>query len=326
MSLGFEGKLVLHLEVEHQYLYVCAGAEGVWRRDIRRTESNWENLGLQDTTLSRSRNVGAVDFDVLENDILVAYISPAAQAHPESTVSVWRSTNAGVGWFRSDRGIPETIDFKLETNILTGIKRSPHEPHIIMGEMESASYRSVDSGSGWSLLRGRRGIVSGTGRVRWHPFRPGEVWLFGTTGIYSPYCGAYQDYGLTPKTGVNFDSLGFPSDGEVDDMAFDCRDLDVVYASTSYGVIKSTDGGSSWLRNAIVLPDSGFVHCLANHPSRGNALYLAGGQCVYVTYDAGSKVQLLARLSRGSITSLAWDEEGNQLLIGTTDGGIYSLN
>ncbi|MEK9135838.1 MAG: hypothetical protein AAB393_01840 [Bacteroidota bacterium] len=323
--LGFQDKFALRLVLSEPYLYVCAGSDGVWRRNIRQSTQQWEYLGLRDTTLGRYTNVGALDIDVLGEDILVAYNGSAPHVVPESTVSIWRSRNAGTNWFRSDSGIPETIDFTLEANILTSLQRSPHQPHVIIGDMEAASYRSMDSGFHWSLLWGRRGIIAGTGHVRWHPFRAGEVWFFGTTGLFSPYCGAVQDYGVTPKGGVNFDSLGFPSDGAVDDVAFDAGNPNIVYAATSYGVIKTTDGGYAWRRNAVMLPDNGFVFRMIHHPSITSVLYLAGGRRVYSTRNAGIAVQVLAEIDRGFITSLLLDSQANQLFLGTTEGGIYAL-
>lgn len=324
VPLGFEDKFALRLAISEPYLYVCAGSDGVWRRNIRQTEAGWQYLGLRDTTLGRYANVGAVDLDVLGDDILVAYNGSAAHVPPESTISVWRSTNAGANWSRSDSGIPETINFTLEGNILTSLQRSPHQAHIIIGDMEAASYRSTDSGYHWSLLSGRRGVIAGAGHVRWHPFRPGEVWFFGTSGLFSPYCGARQDYGLSPKVGVNFDSLGFPSDGAVNDIAFDARNADIIYAATSYGVIKTTNGGYAWQRNTLTLPDNGFVFRMAYHPSLAGVLYFAGGRRIYVARN-GAIVQLFVEIPRGFITSLIWDGQGNQLFIGTTAGGVYSL-
>jgi hypothetical protein len=325
VSLGFEDKFALRLVISEPYLYVCAGSEGVWRRNIRQPQSDWTYLGLRDTTLGRYRNVGAVDMDVLGNDILVAYNGSAPHVPPENTISVWRSTNAGATWSRSDSGIPETINFNLEANILTSVQRSPHLPHTVIADMEAASYRSTDDGYHWSLLSGRRGVVAGTGHVRWHPFRPGEVWFFGETALFAPYCGAMQNFGLTPKVGVNFDSLGFPSDAAVNDIAFDAGNADIIYAATSYGVIKTSNGGFAWQRNALRMPDNGFVFSMVHHPSVAGRLYAAGGRDIYITHNGGQLVQLLAEIPRGFITSLLWDRQGNQLYIGTTEGGIYSL-
>jgi hypothetical protein len=324
-SLGFEDKFAIRMVLSEPYLYVCAGSDGVWKRNIRQLSNQWEYLGLRDTSLGKYGNVGALDIDVLEEDILVAYNGSKSNVPPSSIVSIWRSTNAGVTWFRSDSGIPETINDSLEHNILTSLQRSPHQSNIIIGWIDPTSYRSTNDGSNWIMLFGQRGVISGKGYVRWNPFQPGEVWFFGEAGLFYPYCGALQDYGNKEKTGVNFDSLGFPSDGAVYDIAFDAGNPNIIYAATSQGIIKTTDGGYIWKNNIVKLPNDDFVFRIAHHPTIGGTLYLAGGKQIYAAFNAGIFIQKIGEIERGFITSLVLDSKGNQLFVGTTEGGIYTL-
>jgi len=321
--LGFEDKFALRMVLAEPYLYVCAGSGGVWRSDIRKPITEWNYLGLADTSLGNYTNVGALDIDVIEEDILVAY---NGSAHlPDSSVSVWRSINAGKNWFRSDKGVYETLDYDYDLNIFTFIRRSPHKPNIVIGGIDVASYRSTDGGSNWNLLSGRRNAIIGNGNVRWHPFQPGEVWFFGETALFAPYCGAGQDYGLKGKTGLPWDSLGCTYDGAVYDVAFDAVDPKIIYIASTCGILKSNDGGYTWKRNVVHLPDNGFIFRMIHHPSVGGVLYFAGGQQIYVTFNGGLNVQKIGEIEKGFITSLVWDSIRSQLFIGTTEGGIYTL-
>jgi hypothetical protein len=326
--VGFEDKFALRMVLDEPNLYVCAGSDGVWRRDIR-SMSEWQYLGLRDTSLGKYGNVGALDIDVSGDDILVAYNGSTPHVNFNNTIAVWRSTNGGMDWFRSDSGIPETIDSLLEQNIFTSLQRSPHQPNIVIGCIESTSYRSTNGGSYWTLLAGRRGVILNEGYVRWHPFRPGEVWFFGEASLFYPYCYSLQNYGADPKTGVNFDSLGFPSDGAVYDVAFDAGNADIVYAATSQGVIMTADGGYTWRNNAISLQDNGFVFRMAYHPSIRGVLYLAGGKRIYVTYNTwfnqGKIGKMIGEIERGFISSILLDTLGDQLFIGTIGEGVYTL-
>ena len=323
--LGFKDKFALRMVISESYLYVCAGSDGVWKRDIRQPESNWEYLGLRDKSLGKYTNVGALDIDVLGEDILIAYNSSAPHITPDSSILIWRSTNGGNDWFRSDSGIPETIEDPYEYNIFTSLQRSPHKPNIVIGGIDAAKYRSTDGGSNWSMLSGQRGVAVGDCLVRWNPFQPGEIWYFGETALFAPYCGVGQDYGLKGKTGLPWDSLGCTYDGAVYDIAFDASDPGIIYVASSCGLLKTTDGGYTWQRNVLKLPDNGLVFRMAYHPAAGGALYLAGGRQIYATFNSGVGVQKIGEIEKGFITSLVWDSIGNQLFIGTTEGGIYTL-
>jgi hypothetical protein len=218
--LGFDDKFALRMVWTDPYLYICAGSDGVWRRDMQ-NKTNWEYLGLRDTSLGRYTNVGALDIDIYQDDILVAYNNSSPYIEPENTVGIWRSIDGGKSWIRSDTGIPESITDPYEHNVITSLQRSPHLPNILIGWIDPTMYRSTNGGSQWTMLFGQRGVVSGIGSVRWNPYQPGEVWTFGEAGLFYPYCFSTQNYGLGPKTSVNFDKLGFPSDGAVYDVAFD---------------------------------------------------------------------------------------------------------
>lgn len=325
--LGFEDKFALRLAIEEPYLYVCAGSDGVWRKNIRQPRVDWEYLGLRDTTLGKYTNVGALDMDVLDGEILVAYNGSAIHIKPESTVAIWRRTKEGNYWLRSDSGIVETIpDPRNEYNIITSLARSPHREKVVLARIGPAIYRSENSGYKWELISGQRGVLANMDVVRWNPSRLGEAWFFGVSSVFSPYLFHSIDYGETFGGNVNFSALGFRSDGAVYDVAFDTGNSNTVYAATSYGVIKSNDGGVLWQTTAINLPDKGFVFRMASHPSLASALYFAGGQRVYTTSDGGVNVRLIGKIERGFITSLAVDIQHNELYVGTTQGGIFALN
>jgi photosystem II stability/assembly factor-like uncharacterized protein len=280
-------------------------------------------MGLRDSLLGRYANVGTLDIDVLDEDVLAAYNGSAPHVPPESTVSIWRSTNGGGSWFRSDSGIPESITDPNEYNAMNSVQRSPHRSDTVLAVYGPARYRSVNNGSTWSFV-GTRGVTVNQDKVRWNPYRLGEAWLYGVTSVFAPYLHCTRDFGETIQCVVSFVGLGFLPDGAVHDVAFDPGDPGTVYAATSYGVIKTTDGGNTWQTNAVRLPDGGFIFRMVNHPTLAGALYLAGGNCVYYTTDGGLSVKVIGRLEQEFVQSLAIDVTGNQLFVGT-DKGIRRL-
>jgi hypothetical protein len=320
-SLGFEDKFAMRMVVEEKYLYVCAASNGLWRKNIF-DMTEWEYLGLADTSLGRYTNVGVLDVDVKGDDILVAYNGCGRHVPTDSTVGIWRSTNAGENWFRSDCGIPESITDPYECNIITSIQRSPKFSDLVIAVLGPAVYLSTNDGFRWQLIRGNRGVFANTDYVRWHRHKQDEVWFFGITSVFAPYLLCAVNYGRTVKNGVNFNSLGFPSDGSVDDVAFDIGNTNIIYASTTQGLIKTTDGGYTWQTN--IRPDTGFINSIIEDPRRSGVLYLGGGKRVYYSSDGAQTINTIEIINTNWISTLALDIKTNQLFIGTTNG-VYSL-
>ena len=293
--LGMDSKLVTKLVYQKPYLYAGAAANGLWMRDLGKM-TDWEYLGLGDTSLGNWSNVGVLDLDILGEDIIVAYNNSVAGIDPKNTVGIWRSSNMGRNWFRSDDGIPETIDFELEGNVISTCRRAPDKPNIAVARIAIATYRSTDGGSHWSLISGRRGIVGGDDHERWNPFQPGELWGWGTSSVFQPYLGAAIDYGLNVKVSIDFFKLGFPSDQIVSDVAFDCGDPNIIHAATSEGLITSKDGGYNWVVREAVIPDSGYIQFIIEHQTKSGVLFLSGYTSVYYSTDQGETIHTLSQV------------------------------
>lgn len=322
--LGFTENFALRMAILDPYLFVCAGSNGIWRKNIR-VLSEWEYLGLEDSSLGKYTNVGALDIDISNNEIFVAYNGANPNVLPANIVSIWRSTNDGANWQRADMGIPETINDSLEYNILTSLQRSPHNSEIIIAWIDPTSYRSTDGGNTWKILFGQRGFIPGNGLVRWHPLRSGEVWFIGQSALFAPYCFAKSDYGTRSKVGIDFNSLGFSSDANVYDITFSVTNPEIVHITTSESIISTNDGGYTWRKNLIKLPDNEFGFRMVAHPKIEGLFYIGGGKNIYKVTGGGAKVEFIEKIEKGFITSLIYDSQGDQLFIGTTEGGIYVL-
>lgn len=323
--IGFERKFPVRLAVFEPYLYVCAASDGIWRKNIGDMASPWEYLGLSDASLGKYGNVGAVDFDVFGSEILVAYNAGVNPSYdPSSTVAVWRSTNGGVDWTRSDKGIPETRRYSEEYNVLFAIKRSPHLPNIVIGQVGDATYRSEDGGRNWTLIQGRRGVIANEDRVKWNPNKPGEVWFFGSGSVFSAYLAWMLDYGTTFGGVVDLNQFDYQIDNSVLDLEFHSQKPDVIYAVTHYDVIKTTDGGKAWAKRGINMPVGDLANRLVNDPRYTDRFYIASSTTVYFTDDGGITVHEIAESRQGYIMSAILDISGNRLVVGTTNG-IYFL-
>lgn len=225
--LDFRGKYALDLEYEEPFLYVCAGPKGVWKKNIS-ANSDWQYLGLEDTSFGNNPNRGALNIDVNENHILVAYSGPTDTCRPDQCVGIWGSSNGGANWFRSDGGIPESIVDTFEYNVIHDLERSPYNTDKLFAKYGPAWYVSINNGDYWNLY-GLRGFGANEDNVRWNPFKENELWIFGETVTFAPYLALSITGGETFEFGVDFNDLGFPNDGNVSDVAFDKESSLIIY-------------------------------------------------------------------------------------------------
>ena len=321
--LGFRGKYALDLEYEDPYLYVCAGPKGVWKKNIC-LNSDWQYLGLADTSFGNNPNRGALNLDVNYNHILVAYSDPSDTCRPDQCVGIWGSTNGGTNWFRSDSGIPESIVDTFEYNIIHDLQRSPFNQNNVFALYGLAYYVSTDNGDNWNLyeLRGFPGLDD---NVRWNPFNENELWIFGETNTFAPYLALSRTRGTTFEFGVDFVQLGFPNDGNVSDIAFDKESSLTIYVIINRTLIKSTDGGINWITSGFNIPGHGFVRNIIENRNKAGNIYLGGLNEVFYSMDGTSNIFLLTQLPYETVLTLELDEIKNKLFIGTNDG-IYSYN
>jgi len=321
--LGLKGMQVVSLRYDAPYLYSCTAQNGVWRWDGRAMHT-WQYLGLGDSSLGHYSDVGALDIDVLGDTLLVAYNGYGANPSRsgQTLVAIWRSTDRGQSWHAGDRGIPETL-IPLEGNVITSVRRSPHVPGVVIGAFGTTLYRSTDGGNWWQLIYGRRGVFLNEGIVRWNSHRPGEVWDAGMTSIFSPFTLCMSQYGSSFKLSVDYNALGFGTDGTVADIAFDANDADRIYAATSYGPISSTDGGYHWEARKMILPDSGSVSALLSHPSLPLALFLAGTSAYYSS-DGGATIRVIGQIPDQYIFCIQFDPSSSRLFLGSSSG-VYEM-
>jgi hypothetical protein len=287
--------------------------------------SEWEYLGLADTTLGNYSNVGAIDLDVKSGDILIAYNSAVRQADPRNSVGIWRMTNQGKNWIRSDSGIPQSISDPFEYNVINSVHRAPQNPAVAFAVCGIAVYYSSNSGFNWQLVSGRRGLLVNQDHLRWHPYRPGEVWFFGETSTFAPYLYAYKDYGMSVKIQVDLNALGWPSDGKMEDVAFDSGDPNVIYVASNRGIMVSRDGGYTWHMGQVTIPDGGSVVAIRENERKPGTLFFGGGNRVYRTFDGGMTVNLLSELPVDWISTICHDARFDRLFVGT-DKGVFVIN
>jgi hypothetical protein len=302
---------------------VCAGPKGVWEKNIS-ANTDWQYLGLEDTSFGNNPNRGALNIDVNDNHILIAYSGPNDTCRPDQCVGIWGSTDCGLNWFRSDNGIPESIVDTFEYNVIHDLERSPFNPNNVFALYGPAAYTSANNGVSWNLI-GIRGAGANEDNVRWNPFEQNELWVFGETSTFAPYLAKSITGGETFEIGVDFNELGFPNDGNVSDVAFDKESSLIIYVVINRTLIKSTDGGINWITSGFNIPGQGFVRNIIEDKNKAGWIYLGGLNEVFYTMDGAENIFLLRQLPYEMVISLELDQIKNKLFIGTNDG-MYSYN
>src|SRR5947209_1649841 len=125
--------------------------------------------------------------------------------------------------------------------------------------------------------------------------------------------------------GVNYWSPIGPDGGTITVLTAAPRNSSLLYAATTGGVFRSTDGGANWIRASRGLPRYNVV-ALAVAPSNSSVLYASTGFDVFVSRNGGDTWSPVpGQLGASYIPSLAVDPRNSRWVwIGTQFGPLWS--
>ncbi|OFY65354.1 MAG: hypothetical protein A2Y71_08110 [Bacteroidetes bacterium RBG_13_42_15] len=316
--LGLDEKLIVQLRLFKPYLYACAGSDGLWRKDIQTEYSEWEYLGLADTSLGQYLNRGVMD--VLVNSANLNLILAAFQPDSATAHGIFKTEDGGNTWFASDSGleyqIPPYPEIYYEHP--TVFLQTPYDLFAAGTKVVHTS----NFGDVWEVITPITGPVSAatTYDFRFHRNNTEILWLGGQSLFFSPLLlysmnsGATWDY-------VYLDTI-VTLDNAVYNIALDPDDSDIIYASMYEEIIKTTDGGISWIAPLMSYQGPGNVRCLVEDETRSGHLFAAAGYTTLETVDGGENWLDLYSPNGSGILSMIYDPEEMVLYIGT---GFVSL-
>jgi len=248
------------------------------RNSLLKTESAiWSSMGPQPVNMLfngvSSGRVASVAVDPMNSSVIYAAAAGGG---------LWKSTDAGGHWTPLTDDLPRLSSGSVAVD--------PQDDNIIyygQGELHfsldsypgSGFYESTDGGMSWTQIT-LPGALYYTGKVVVAPSNDSVVYACGYYDIYrtSDRGQTWNELNLTPV-----DHSG--NAGAVQDCDVDPTNANIVYATkgsqyanpsdTSYGVFKSTDGGSTWSRASSGLPSADYVDriCIAVAPSSHFTLY-----------------------------------------------------
>lgn len=243
--------------------------------------------------LFKTTDAGATWFKIASKDTVGSYIAKV----------LLKPTNPNIIHLASDRGYVRSTDggttwtVRLSTNWCTDLALSPSAPATVFAAIHSDGiYKSTDDGSSWTKLT--NGLPSGGfGRINM------AISLNDTNVIYASFiANSGALYGMYKTTNAGNSWFNLPNtpnyvgyQGWYDNcVIIHPTNPNICYAggvfpygSGYYGLIKTTDGGNSWVdvtigSNGQLHPDQ---HCLAFGPD--NTLWVGNDGGIWKTADGG---------------------------------------
>ncbi len=218
--------------------YAAAGSSGVYRsRDAGDWE--WAGNGMEGQTILSIATSPRADGS--------AYAGAAAG-------NLYRSLDGGDNWTSIGAGFAKGAYLDIEV--------SPHDPSTIFasnwdGEQSlSRLYGSTDGGGQWREVLSGPAIIAG---FAFSAASPDQLWV-ASTGYSIAQVFLTQDAGGSFAAKLELFGIQFL------DVAVDAEDPAVVYVATRRrGVLRSSDGGSTWAYASVGLPRAA-VQCVESTP------------------------------------------------------------
>lgn len=309
--LGLRGRIVQQLRLHDQHLYATTD-NGLYRKDLRADDTLWTPFGLQGKQ--------ARALLIFNADTMLA-------STQFDTVSLYRTTDAGVTWSNYQNG----FGGQFSENVLA-IERHPQQPNILFATGATVVAKSVDRGRSWQISHGNwGGLATGVNFVKIDTNDSQIIWAGGQNSIERAFLLKSEN------TGANWrewpEIVKEVSTGKT--VAIHPYDSKTVYAGLESFILKTTDGGETW--DEIFVEDGRFFFGIAINPVRPGRIYAASWfktsdpqpLIVYISDDAGESWREVHEKTTqfGGAWDLLHINEGmiDRLYLGLDKGGVYEF-
>ncbi len=162
-----------------------------------------------------------------------------------------------------------------EGGMMTAVAYHPTDPSIAYLGGYSGFYRSIDAGHSWVPVSDT--IPNGVRDIAVHPQHPSKVFAAGSGVYVSEDSGAsLLQLSTVGEEGSNATQIEYSHDGAV------------LYVLSSNRVLRSADGGSTWVRGAEIAPSLDFVSLLRADPATRDVLYAGSNDSAFRSTDGGA--------------------------------------
>jgi N-acetylneuraminic acid mutarotase/photosystem II stability/assembly factor-like uncharacterized protein len=247
---------------------------------------------------------------------------------PANTQTIYAGTDDPNGVLKStDGGISWTSVTPYNFSVLS-LAIDPNNTQTVYAGADGSIYKTTTGGAAWTHIfsgNNRKGLaidptnsqtiyVGGYGSI-FKTIDGGATWT--TLNIVPPYLGANSVVGSVI---ITIDSP--PPD--IISLAIDPTNTQTVYAGTSAGVYKTTDGGTSWVAVNSGLTDWHVQSLAIDH---SHTIYAGTSGGLFKTTNGGATWKVVnAGLMNTNVQSLAIDPiNGQTLYVGTLSGGVFKV-
>ncbi len=231
--------------------------------------------------------------------------------------AVYKSPDGGQHW------LPHNVGLKEHVSFINQFVFHPRDSQTIAAATTVGVFLSRDGGRSWTERMTGMTEVHIVVAIAQDPQHT-QTWYAGTTGgVYKSVDGLASwkkvNRGLIPDQILEASmALG------VNVLAVDPQTPETVYAGTTNGLFKTTNGAASWRRIGDTLPDQ-FVSWMAIDPTAPKTLYVVGREGIAKSTDGGATWRLVNRglttLNMRTITISPHDAQ--TLYAGTNGSGLY---
>ncbi|HZS09589.1 MAG TPA: SBBP repeat-containing protein [Blastocatellia bacterium] len=266
--------------------------------------------------------------------VYTAQIDPASPAtlYAGTEAGVFKTTNGGESWAAVNNGLVSPFGGSTRITIRR-LVIDRNNPATVYAGTNRGVYKTTDGGSNWNPANTGLPNISGfpgggpdTRVLVADPLSPATLYLatppFGGGTVFKSVDGG-ANWALS-ESGLSITFNGNTVPVQVNALAVSTASSSTVYAATSSGIYKSTDGGANWAQSNSGLNDLAITALAVDRTPAANVyagtvissdafaakLNAAGSAISWLTYLGGS--------GSDSANGIAVDKSGNAYVVGST--------
>ncbi len=231
--------------------------------------------------------------------------------------AVYKSPDGGQRW------LPHNVGLKEHVSYVNQFVFHPENSQTILAATTVGAFLTRNGGRTWEEQMAGMKEVHIVVTLAMTPRNPQVIYAGTTGGVYKSTDGAASwlkvNNGLIPAEILDASlSLG------VNTLVVDPVVPHTVYAGTTKGLFKTTNGAESWVRIGESLPDQ-FISSLVLDPTNPQVLYAAGRAGIHKSLDGGTQWQAMnKRLDTLNVRTIVMNPLDTRILYtGTNGSGLY---